>query len=125
MLAKVQQVGLGGSLILLVFTCNSCTLRTINFQGSAPVEGSKRTVAGLALGVAFFISSYGFAKFDRTLKQFLGISCVSKNRYYDIIKLVYPHITPILDELCEEEKKQNEEDRCSFLRKLEKGSCHF
>ena len=85
MLAKVEQVGLGGSLNA-VFTCNSCTLRTVNFQGSALVEGSKRTVVGLALGVAFFISSQGFAKFERTLKQFLGIRC--KNRYYDIVKLV-------------------------------------
>ena len=70
------------------------------------MEDSKRTVVGLALGVAFFISSHGFAKFDRTSKQFLGISCVSKNRYHDIIKLVYPHTTPILDEMCEEEKNR-------------------
>ena len=32
-LAKVEPVGLGGSLNA-VFTCNSCTLRTVNFQGS-------------------------------------------------------------------------------------------
>ena len=33
-LAKVEPVGLGGSLNA-VFTRNSCTLRTVNFQGSA------------------------------------------------------------------------------------------
>ena len=33
---------------------------------------------GLALAVAFFISGHGFAKFDKTLRQFLGISCLSK-----------------------------------------------
>ena len=114
MLAKVEQVGLGGSLNA-VFTCNSCTLQTVNFQGSALVEGSKRTVVGLALGVAFFISGHGFAKFERTLQQFLGISCVSKNRYYDIIKLVYPHITAISDEMCEEEKGRMKEIDANVL----------
>jgi hypothetical protein len=104
-LAKVEPTGLGGTLNA-TFVCNSCSLREVNFQGSALVEGSKRTVVGLALGVAFFISGHGFAKFERTLKQFLGISCVSKNRYYDIIKLVYPNITDILDEQCEEEKER-------------------
>ena len=80
MLAKVEANGHGGSLNA-IFTCNSCSLRTLNFQGSALVEGSRRTVVGLALAVAFFISGHGFAKFNKTLRQFLGISCLSKNRY--------------------------------------------
>ena len=108
MLSKVEAVGQGGSLNA-TFTCNSCTLRTVNFQGSALVEGSWRTVVGLALGVAFFISGHGFAKFDKTLRQFLGISCVTKNRYYEIIKLVYPVITDILNEMCEDEKERMKE----------------
>ena len=79
------------------------------------MQGCKRTVVGLALGVAFFISGHGFAKFERTLKQFLGISCVSKNRYYDIIKLVYPHITAILDQMCEEEKNRMKDKDAAVL----------
>lgn len=55
MLAKVEANGQGGSLNA-TFTCDSCSLRTVNFQGSALVEGSRRTVVGLALAVAFFIS---------------------------------------------------------------------
>ena len=70
------------------------------------MAGSRRTVVGLALGVAFFNSGHCFAKFDRTLRQCLGISCVSKNRYYDITKLVCPHITAILDDMCEEEENR-------------------
>ena len=52
----------------------------------------------------FFISGHGFAKFDRTLRQFLGISCLSKNRYYEVIKLIYPCITDILDGMCDKGK---------------------
>lgn len=79
------------------------------FQGSAFLEGSKRMVIGLALAVAFFLSGHGFANFNGTLRQYLGISCISKNRYYDVIKLPYPHIKDILDEMCEEEKKNMQE----------------
>ena len=81
-------------------------MRSVSFQGSSFVEGSKRTVVGLALGVAFFLTGHGFANFERTLKQCLGISCISKNRYYDIIKLAYPHLKAILDGMCDEEKEK-------------------
>lgn len=118
--AKVDQVGLGGSLNA-VFTCNNCTLRNVSFHVSALVEGSKRTVVGLALGVAFFRSGHGFAKFDRTLRQFLGISCVSKNRYYDIIKVVHPHITAILDGMCDQEKSRMKDIKSSVLGSWEKA----
>ena len=79
------------------------------FQGSALVEGSKRTVVGLTLALSFFLSVHGFANFNRTLRQYLGILCISKNRYYDVIKLAYPHLKDILDEMCEEGKKNMQE----------------
>ena len=41
--------------------------RNVNFYGSALVEGFRRTVVGLALAVAFFITGLGYAKFSRTL----------------------------------------------------------
>lgn len=80
MVAKVETIGLGGTL-KIAFSCNGCDMRTVNFNGSALVEGSKRTVVGLALAVAFFVTGHGYAKFLRTLRQCLGISCISKNRY--------------------------------------------
>ena len=102
---KVEQTGLGGSMNV-TFSCNSCIFRNISFQASAMVEGSKRTVVGLALAVAFVISGHGFAKFSKSLQVFLGISVLSKNRYYEVIKLIYPHITEILDEMCSDAKEE-------------------
>ena len=87
------------------FMCGGCEKRSLMFQGSTFVEGSKRTVIRLALAEAFFLSGHGFANFNRTLRQYLGISCISRNRYYDVIKLAYSHIKDILDEMCKEEKK--------------------
>lgn len=93
----------------VVFVCNGCAFRTVNVCGSALVKGSKRTVVGLALAVAFFITGHDFAKFSRTLRQCLGIGSISKNPYFEVVKLVYPHVTDILNEMCEEEKEQMKE----------------
>ena len=62
-----------------------------------------------ALAVAFFITGHGYAKFSRTLRQCLGISCISKNPYYQTIKLVYPKVTEILNGMCDEEKERMKE----------------
>ena len=104
---KVEPTGLGGSLNVW-FMCSGCEKRSLMFQGSAFVEGSKRTVVGLTLALSF-LSGHGFANFNRTLRQYLGILCISKNRYYDVIKLAYPHLKDILDEMCEDEKKNMQE----------------
>ena len=50
--SNVEPTGLGGC-TNVTFACNGCKLRTVNFCGSALVKGSKRTVVGLALAVAF------------------------------------------------------------------------
>ena len=110
-MTKVESTGLGGT-INVHFQCNGCDIRSLAFQGSSLVEGSKRTVVGPALGVAFFLTGHGFANFERTLKQYLGISCITKNRFYDVIKLVHSHFKNILDEMCNEEK-----ERMNFLMK--------
>ena len=103
-MSKVEPTGLGGS-INVQFQCNGCKICSLAFQGSSLVEGFNRTVVGLALGLAFFLTGHCYANFEKTLKQCLGILCISKNRFYDIIKLAYPHIKAILDGMCNEEKK--------------------
>lgn len=62
-----------------------------------------------ALAVAFFITGHGYAKFSRTLRHRLGISCSSKNPYYETIELVYPKVTEILNGMRNEEKERMRE----------------
>ena len=100
MVSKIEPTGLGGCLNVF-FTCSGCEKRS------------------LALAAGFFLSGHGFANFDRTLRQYLGISCISKNRYYDVIKLVYPHLKSILDKMCNEEK-----ERMKKLPQEQLGSWH-
>ena len=45
-MSKVEPTGLGGSMNV-TFACNGYKLHTVNFCGSALVEGSKRTVVGM------------------------------------------------------------------------------
>ena len=96
-------MGLGGS-INITFACNGCHSRNVCFKGSAMVEHSRRTVVGLALAVAFVVTGHGFAKFNRALNQCLGIQALSKNRFYEVITSMYPHVQEILNGMCEEEK---------------------
>ena len=94
-------MGLGGS-INITFACNGCHSRNVCFKGSAMVEHSRRTVVGLALAVAFVVTGHGFAKFNRALNQCLGIQALSKNRFYEVITSMYPHVQEILNGMCEE-----------------------
>ena len=79
MVSKIEPTGLGGSLNVF-FMCSGCEKHSLAFEGSAFTEESKRTVVGLALAVCFFLSGHGFANFDITLRQYLIILCISKNR---------------------------------------------
>ena len=128
---RVESTGLGGSMNIL-FVCNNCKLRKANFQGSALVEGSKRAVIGLALAVAS--QSLQASQSSTEHKQCLGISALSKNRYYDVMKTTYPVIADILNEMCEEEKERMrhlpEEEwghgvMESWNGVMESGSCHI
>lgn len=100
---KIDVVGLGGT-IKITFQCNGCKLRSVTFDGSTLVEGSRRTVVGLALAVAFVVTGHGFSKFKKTLQESLGISVLSKNRFFEVVKLIHPCISDILNGMCEEEK---------------------
>lgn len=64
----MSPTGHGGSLETSL-VCSHCDGRQLKFRGSVEVEKSKRTVVGLALVVAFFITGHGFSTFDKTLKQ--------------------------------------------------------
>ena len=54
---RVEPTHLGGT-VNVHFKCSRREIRLVSFQGSSFVEGSKRTVVGLALGVAFFLTGH-------------------------------------------------------------------
>lgn len=51
-------------------------------------------------------------------RKICGISCISKNPYFEVIKLVYPLVADISNGMCEEEK-----NNMRALRNDQLGSC--
>ena len=117
---RVETVGLGGT-INITFACSGCQMRSVSFQGSSMVEASRRTLVGLTLAVPFIVSGHGFAKFHRTLNQCLGIQGISKNRFYEVAQLIYPHIHDILTEMCDEEKENMKKIDNNVLGSWQRG----
>ena len=107
-----------GGTISITFACNGCQLQNVTFQGSSIVESSRRTVVGLALAMAFIVFGHGVAKFQRTLNGYLGIHGISKNRYYEVVKLIYPETSEILNEICEEENANMKQINDGVLGRL-------
>ena len=93
--------GLGGGLKVEI-ACNGCKIRRLTFDSSPMIESSRRTVVSLALQVAFYASGCTHAQYYRILKQSLGVQAVTCKPYYEMIKLVFPHVGDMIDEMCTE-----------------------
>ena len=78
-----------------------CKIRRLTFDSSPMVESSCRT---LALQVAFYASGCAHAQYYRILKQSLGVQAVTCRplNFYEMIKLVFPHVSDMIDEICTE-----------------------
>ena len=95
---RVMCEGLGGGLKVEI-ACNGCKIRRLTFDSSPMVESSRRTIVSLALQVAFYASGCTHAQYYRILKQSLGIQAVTCKPFYEMIKLVFPHVSDMLEEM--------------------------
>ncbi|XP_070562223.1 uncharacterized protein [Ptychodera flava] len=103
-LVKVTTAGLGGSL-KIDYSCNGCTGRNISFDSSIYIEGTRRTIVSLALHLAHFIAGNHFSDISKSLGVGLGIQVLSRPAFQGIIKLLYPHVKNVVDEMCDEARK--------------------
>lgn len=60
----------------------------------------------LTLSLAFFVSGHGYASYRKTLGKGLGLGIVSEKPFLEIIDLAFPHIKEVLDEMCDDAKRQ-------------------
>ena len=82
--------------------CNGCKIRRLTFDSSPMIESSRHTIVSLALQVAFYASGCTYAQYYRILKQSLGVQAVTCKPFYEMIKLVLPHVSDMIDEMCTE-----------------------
>ena len=64
------------------------------------VKSPRRTIVSLALQVAFYASGCTHAQYYRILKQSLGVQAVTYKPFYEMIKLVFPHVDEMVDDMC-------------------------
>ena len=78
--SSVEVMGLGGALRCRL-KCTGCALRTMEFNSSTEVPGSRRTQVTLAVEVATVLAGGGFAMYDRLFGQGLGLHTVSESNF--------------------------------------------
>ena len=64
---------------------------------------------GMAVQVAFIVAGCTHATYYRALKLALGIDAVSAPTFMYTIELMYPVVKEMVDEMCEEAKKEMKE----------------
>ena len=90
--------GLGGGLKVEI-AFSGCKIRRLTFDSSPMIESSRRTIVSLAVQVAFYASGCTHAQYYRILKQSLGVQAVTCKPFYETIKLVFPHVSDMLEEM--------------------------
>ena len=105
--------GRGGSALVHI-ACSGCGE---NFQFSSSTFSTtecRRNVVSYALRLAAFVSGIGFSGYHKLFARHLGMDVTNERMFYRVVKEAYPHITAMLDEVCElgkDEMKSVKDDR--------------
>ena len=67
---------------------------------------SRRNVVSYALRIAAFASGISFAGYHKLFARHLGMSVATDKIFHRVIEEAYPHITEMLDEVCELGKEE-------------------
>ena len=100
------RIELGGSLSI-TYVCDGCKSATFTtLSVSQLIDASE---VSLCVQVAFIISGCTHATYYKTLKHALGIEAVSMPLFMRTIRLFFPIVQEMLDEVCELAKQEMKE----------------
>ena len=102
---SLQSKGLGGT-VNISYVCNGCGISKVLFEGSLKSESLNTTEVGASIQVAFIISGCMHAMYYKALKLSLGLDAVTFNTFYFTIGRMHPVVQQMVDEMCEEAKKE-------------------
>ncbi len=102
---SVKLVGLGGA-VDIAYSCTGCLQRQLTFNSSIQHEASGQTAIGLALQVAFIAAGCNHAQYKKVLAHTFGMYAVSSTQFYSTLRMMYPHVTSMVDEQCDLAKEQ-------------------
>ena len=86
------------------YCCSGCTERNTKFNSSSLLEGTKRSLVGVALAVAFLTTGHTWSEYSETLQARLGLNALSDKPYSDVMNMCAPHIEAILNGMMEAAK---------------------
>lgn len=95
-------IGRGGSTSVQI-ACSGCGAR-IDYTSSA--TESRHNTVSYALRLASFASGIGFAGYHKLFGRHLGLQVTSDKMFHRVIVEAFPHITEMLDEVCELGKQE-------------------
>lgn len=101
---QIDSKGQGGA-ISVRYCCNGCASKAAVFEASPKCALSDKAEIGLAVQVAFVVGGCMHSTYQCILKQALGMDAVSSTTFLSAIKLLYPIVTKMVDEMCEEGKE--------------------
>jgi len=97
--------GCGGS-VLVHISCSGCGVQVQYASSAMSATESRRNVVSYALRLAAFASGIGFSGYHKLFGRHLGMSVTTDKMFYRVIEEAYPHITEMLDEVCELGKEE-------------------
>ena len=100
-----EDKGLGGAIKVDV-TCSGCNNKIHYASSMVCVKETRRTCVSLALSLCFLIWGHGYPIYHKVLRLGLGMQTIAYKNFYNIIKIAYPFVKCILDEICEMGKSE-------------------
>jgi len=87
-------------------SCSGCGTQIQYASSAMSVTESRRNVVSYALRIGAFASGIGFAGYHKLFGRYLGMSITTDKMFCHVIEKAYPHITEMLDEVCELGKEE-------------------
>ena len=92
--------GRGGSAVVHI-SCSGCSHQIEFTSLSMSTNESRCNVVSYAVRLAAFVSGIGFAGYHKLFGHHLGMRITTDKMFLRVIEEAFPHITNMLDEVCE------------------------
>ena len=97
--------GHGGAVVVHI-ACSGCGVQVDFASSSMSATESRRNVVSYAIRIAAFASGIGFTGYHKLFGHHLGMNVTTDKMFHRAIEEAYPHITAMLDEVCELGKEE-------------------
>ena len=84
-------------------------MHSFDFNSTSKTELRNKSQVSFTLQVAFIISGEMHSTYDKVLSLGLGLEGVCRKTFYDTIEYMYPVVTQMVNDMCEQAKQQMKE----------------